>query len=214
MANVSRINGFKPVRHRDGSPWNGSLRMYAVPASDGTALFVGDLVKLAADADATTGLPQVVAATAGTPGTGAAAVGVVMGFVPTNTDPNAGTLQTGSLSLDTPQYRVASTLRYVLVCDDPTVIFEVEASTGGAAYSFAATDTGNTCNVFCGAGSTSTGASAHSADLGDKGTTATLPLKVMGAVRRADNDLTGNYTKIHVFINNHQYSGGTGVAGV
>lgn len=49
MANVSRVNGFTPVQHLDGSPYNGQFRTYSVPASDGTALGVGDVVKLAAD---------------------------------------------------------------------------------------------------------------------------------------------------------------------
>jgi len=52
MPNVSRINGFKPVKHVNGSPYNGQANIYFVPATDGTALFVGDPVKLAADGNA------------------------------------------------------------------------------------------------------------------------------------------------------------------
>lgn len=213
MANTSRINGFRPVKHITGAPYNGQGTLYAVSSSNGTAIFPGDLVKLAADANAQ-GIQQVVPATAGVAGTGAAAVGVVMSILPAKMDPVSGKMTTGSMSLDTPQYLPASTAGYVYVCDAPDIVCEVEATNGGSAYSFAVTDVGNTCNVYAGAGSTTTGTSAHSADLGDKGTAATLPLKVVGVVQRVDNEITGNYTKVLVQINNHQYKGGTGTAGV
>lgn len=213
MANVSRINGFRPVKHVTGAPYNGQVNLYAVPSSNGTAVFPGDLVKLAADGN-TTGIQFVVPATAGVAGTGAAAVGVVVAILPAKMDPVTGSMTSGSITLDTPQYLAASTAGYVLVADSPDLLFEAEATTGGNAYSFAVADIGQNVNVFAGAGSTTTGQSAHSADLGDKGTTATLPLKVWGTVQKVGNDPTGNYTKVLVQINNHQYKGGTGTAGV
>lgn len=213
MANVSRINGFRPVKHVTGAPYNGQANLYAVPSSNGTAVFPGDLVKLAADGN-TTGIQFVVPATAGVAGTGAAAVGAVVAILPAKMDPVTGSMTSGSIALDTPQYLAASTAGYVLVADSPDLLFEVEATTGGNAYSFAVADIGQNVNMFAGAGSTTTGQSAHSADLGDKGTTATLPLKVWGTVQKVGNDPTGNYTKVLVQINNHQYKGGTGTAGV
>lgn len=213
MANVSKINGFKPVKHITGAPYNGQANIYATAASDGTALFVGDVVKLAADANAQ-GIQLVTAATAGVAGTGAAVLGVVVGIINTKLDPVAGTLTTGSIALDTPVYRPASTAQYVLVADAPDVVFEVEATNAGSAYSFAVADVGQNANLYAGAGSTTTGTSAHSLDLNDKGTTATLPFKILGVSQRVDNEITGNYTKVLVKINNHQFNGGTGTAGV
>lgn len=213
MANTSKIRGFVPVKHLNGSPYNGQANLYAVSSSNGTAIFVGDLVKLAADGSSA-GIQFVVPATAGVAGTGAAAVGVVVGIVNAKLDPLTGKMTTGSISLDTPQYLAASTAGYVLVADSPDILFECEATSAGSAYSFAVADIGQNCNLNAGAGSTTTGASAHSADLNDKGTTATLPLKIWGTVQKVDNDPTGNYTKILVQINNHQYKGGTGTAGV
>lgn len=213
MANTSRINGFKAVKHITGAPYNGQATLYAVSASNGTALFPGDLVKLAADGNSA-GIQHVVPATAGVAGTGAAAVGVVISILPAKTDPVQGKMSTGAISLDTPQYLAASTAGYVYVADAPDLVFEVEATSGASAYSFAVADIGQNCNVYAGAGSTTTGTSAHTADLGDKGTAATLPLKVAGVVNRVDNETTGNYTKILVSINNHQLKGGTGTAGV
>lgn len=213
MANTSKISGFKPVKHINGSPYNGQANIYATSASDGTALFVGDVVKLAADANAQ-GIQHVTAATAGVAGTGAAALGVVVGVINTKFDPVSGKMSGGSVSLDTPVYRPASTAQYVLVADAPDIVYEVEATNAGSAYSFAVTDVGQNANINAGAGSTTTGNSAHSLDMNDKGTTATLPFKVMGVVQRPDNEVTGNYTKVLVTINNHQYKGGTGTAGV
>ena len=123
-------------------------------------------------------------------------------------------MSAGSIVLDTPQYVPASTAAYVFVADSPDLVFETQATSGASAYSFAVADVGKNCNVYAGAGSTVTGTSGHTADLGDKGTTATLPLRVLGTVQRVDNDATGNFTKILVTINNHQLKGGTGTAGV
>lgn len=213
MPNVSRINGLRPVKHITGAPFNGQGTLYAVSASNGTAIFPGDLVKLAADGNAA-GIQFVVPATAGVAGTGAAALGTVLSIIPAKLDPVTGAMTSGSIALDTPQYLAASTAGYVYVADSPDLVFEVEATTGGNAYSFAVADIGQNVNVFAGAGSTVLGTSKHSADLGDKGTTATLPLRVLGTVQRVDNDATGNFTKILVTINNHQLKGGTGTIGV
>lgn len=213
MANTSKINGFKPVKHINGSPYNGQSNIYATASSDGTALFVGDVVKLAADAN-TQGIQHVTAATAGVAGTGAAALGVVVGVINTKFDPVAGKMSGGSVSLDTPVYRPASTAQYVLVADAPDIIYEVEATNAGNSYSFAVADVGTNANINAGAGSTTTGTSAHSLDMNDKGATATLPFTVMGVVQRPDNEVTGAATKVLVTINNHQRKGGTGVAGV
>ena len=213
MANTSRINGFKPVKHVNGSPYNGQANVYATSSSDSTALFVGDVVKLAADGN-TDGYQFVTAATAGTAGTGAAAVGVVVGVINTKLDPITGKMTAGSISLDTPQYRPASTAQYVLVADATDVIYEVEATNGGSAYSFAVADIGQNANLYAGSGSTTTGNSQYSLDCGDKGTTATLPFKIVGVSPKVGNETTGNYTKVLVQLNNSQYKGGTGTAGV
>ena len=102
---------------------------------------------------------------AGTAGTGQAGVGVVVGIVNAKRDPVTGKMTAGSISLDTPQYRPASTAQYVLVADDPDLVFEVEATNAGSAYSFAVADVGLNANVHAGSGSTTAGTSAHSLDI-------------------------------------------------
>lgn len=209
MANTSRINGFRPVKHVTGAPWTGKANLYFVPASDGTALFVGDPVKLAADGNAV-GVQQVTKATAG-----AAILGVVVGVVNPKLDPYAGTLTTGSILLDTPQYRAASTAQYVLVCDEPDVIYEVEVTNAGASYAFAVADVGQNADTYvAGSGSTTTGNSACSLNSATLAATATLHWKILGVSPRVDNEATGSATKVFVKINNAQLSSGTGTAGV
>lgn len=209
MANISKIRGFQPVKHVNGSPYNGQSNIYYVSASDGTALFVGDPVKLAVDANAQ-GIQHVTKATAG-----AAVLGVVVGVINTKLDPVGGTMSGGSIALDTPVYRPASTGQYVLVCDSPDVIYEVEAVTGSnASYSFAVADVGLNADLSTVAGSTVTGTSAAALNMATAAATATLQWKILGVVQRPDNEITGANTKVLVKINNAQLAAGTGTAGV
>lgn len=209
MANISKIRGFQPVKHVNGSPYSGQSNIYYVSASDGTALFVGDPVKLAADANAQ-GIQHVTKATAG-----AAVLGVVVGVINTKLDPVGGTMSGGSIALDTPVYRPASTGQYVLVCDSPDVVYEVEAVTGSnASYSFAVADVGLNADLSTVAGSTVTGTSAAALNMATAAATATLQWKILGVVQRPDNEITGANTKVLVKINNAQLAAGTGTAGV
>lgn len=209
MANTSKIRGFLPMKHVNGSPYNGQSNIYFIPSSDNTAVFVGDPVKLATGANAQ-GVAQVTKATAG-----AAVLGVVIGVINTKFDPVAGRMSAGSVSLDTPVYRPASVGQYVLVCDAPDVIYEVEAVTGSnASYSFLSADVGKNADLATVAGDTNTGTSGAALNMATKATTATLQFKIMGVVQRPDNELTGNATKVLVKINNAQLSAGTGTAGV
>lgn len=212
MANTSKINGFRPVKHVTGAPYNGQANIYGVASGDSTALFVGDVVKLAADGNAA-GIQYVTAHAAGVAGTGQPALGVVVGVINTKLDPVDGRMSAGSISLDTPVYRPGSVEQYVLVADSPDLIYEVEATAAGSAYSFAVADVGQNANIFAGSGSTSTGNSAHSLNMSDKGTAATLPFKIVGVSKKIDNEVTGNYTKVLVQINNHQFKS-VGTVGV
>ena len=60
MANTSKINGFKPVKHITGAPYNGQMNIYEVPAGEAVPVFIGDLVKLS-DSAATSFYPAVEA---------------------------------------------------------------------------------------------------------------------------------------------------------
>jgi hypothetical protein len=212
MPNTSRISGFRPVKHTSGAPYIGQGNLYAVAASDGTALFVGDPVALDGSAN-TAGIATVTKANVAGP-----VLGVVVGFVPINLDPATGAMTAGSTVLDTPQYRVASTARYVLVEDSSDVIYEVEQATGAnASYTFLVADVGLNASHSTVAGSTTTGSSAATLDMATKATTATLPWKILGAVQRVDNEtFTGVSTavKLLVSLNQSTLGNGTGATGV
>ncbi len=209
MANTSKITGFRPIASAIGGSHKGQGRVYAVLASDATALFVGDPVKLDGGGH-TNGMASVTKATQG-----AAVLGVVVGILPQNFDPVTGAMSSGSIVLDTPVYRAASTFRYVLVNDDPFQEYEVEAVTGSnASYSFAVADIGLNADLSTVAGSTTTGNSAAALDMATKATTATLQWKILGSINRPDNEPTGAATKVRVVINNATLGGGTGATGV
>lgn len=205
MASVSRLNGFRPVKHLNGSAYNGQAGVYFVPSSNSDVIMVGDVVKLAGDARSPTGVPTV-ARHAG--GATEAAVGVVVGILFSGVGDVANVPPV--TDLNTPVYRRASTDRYLLVSDSQDVVYE--AQTSGA--TFATADVGANCEVDVSAGNTSSGASGMAVDLANKGTTATLPLKIVGFPNRPDNQIGDSFTSAYVIINNHQYSGGDGTTGV
>ena len=210
MANTSRINGFKPVKHLNGAAYNGQANLYEVPSTEAVPVFVGDLVKLS-DQAATSLYPAVEAVVGASAQIAAGPIlGAVVGIVNSKFDPVAGALSSGSISLDTPVYRPASTKQFVLVCDSDDVIYEAEADASVAATSIG-------LNVGVGASAHTnpllTGASpmyVYSTTAPDA--TATRPLQILGIVNRPDNEIGAN-SKVLVRINVQSY-GSVGVAGV
>lgn len=211
MANTSRINGFKPVKHLNGSPYNGQANIYEVPAGETVPVFVGDLVKLS-DSAATSYYPAVEAVVGASAQIAAGPIlGAVVGIINSKFDPVGGTMSSGSVSLDTPVYRPASTKQFVLVADSDDLIFEAEADASVALASIG-------LNVGVGASAHTnpllTGASpmyVYSTTAPD--TTSTRPLQIVGVVNRPDNETASAYNKVLVRINVHTY-GNVGVAGV
>lgn len=193
MANSNAPTGLTPVRYRNGSPWNGVARRYYVPATDATALFIGDPVIIAGDGD-TDGVPAITRATAGSAGR---ITGVVVGFEPAAPFPL--------------KYRPASTAAYVYVADDPALLFEIQEDAVGGAL--AATNIGQNVDLVAGAGNTNTGLSGFQADSSTAATTATLQLRIIGFQQRVNNAIGAN-AKILVAINLPTETGAAGAAGV
>ena len=192
MANVDRVWGARPVGHTNGAPFNGQVRKYFIPATDSTAVFQGDLVKLAGSADANGVATVAQCAATDTP------VGVVM-FV----EPNPSDLSK--------LYRVASTAQYVYVADSPDLVLEIqEDGVGGA---LAVTDIGNNADVVVGSGSTTTGQSGMELDSSTAATTSTLVLNILGFSQKADNEVGSANAKMLVTYNVHQF-GSVGTAGL
>lgn len=186
MANADTPFGFKPVQHRNGAPYNGAARRYSIAAGDGTAIYIGDPVKLAGTAQTIDG--QVYAdVVQGT--TTAAVVGVVIGVVADTRD---------SLT-----YRAANTQRILLVADDPDLLFEIQEVSGGTAL--AAADIGLNAAFVVSSGSTVTGLSGVELNNSGEATNNTFDVQIMGLVSRPDNAV-GEHAKWLVRLNNHQYS--------
>jgi hypothetical protein len=185
MANADTPFGLKPVREAGSGAHSGGVNMYYHAASDATALYVGDPVVKSGTADAA-GIAGVTRAAAAGVGT-SLITGTVVGFVPDGTTDQAG-------------YGAASTAFYVLVADDPDLMFEVqEDSVGGA---LAAADIGLNADIIVAAGNAYSKRSGVELDTSTKATTATLPLKIVGLVPRPGNDFGAN-AKVLVKINTH-----------
>lgn len=191
MANTNAPSGFKPVRYASGACYAGAATRYHVPASDGTALYIGDPVIYAGSADAN-GVP-----TATKSSVGGRVTGVVVGIEPA---PNITTL-----------YRPASTAAYVYVADDPNLIFEVQEDAVGGAL--AAADVGLNADMILGAGTAATGMSGTQLDTSTKATTATLGWRILGFVQRPDNEIGAN-AKVLVRNNLPTETGAAGSTGV
>ena len=192
MPNNNAPFGLRPVNNLAGTPYSGSGREYSTASGDGTQLMVGDLVKIAGTSQFINGqtISDVTRAA-----TGDVIVGVVVGVCADTRD---------SLI-----YRAASTVRRVLVCDDPNVLFEAQQVTGGTPLT--ANDIGLNVNFVVASGSTVTGLSGTTLDNTTEASTNTLDLKIVGMVNRADNDPgsavgTGaDASRFLVRINRHQY---------
>lgn len=208
MSSVSRINGFRPVKTITGAAYTGQANVYFVPSSDSSVIMVGDAVKLLGDARAASGVPTVTRVSGATD----IPVGVVIGILFT------GVGDTQNIppvtDLNTPVYRRASTDRYLLVCDDPNVIYEVQYAGTGVAAATITANVGLNGQFTTTAGSTTSGASGMQLDSAGLATTATLPLKIVGFPARPDNIPGDTYFSYWVKLNSSTMATGTGSAGV
>ena len=186
MANSDTAFGLRPIMMADGSPYVAAVRAYAVPASDGTALMLGDPVKLAGGNQVIDGVTYGTVARAAT---GDVIAGVVVGVKPVT--------QSSTI------YREASVQRIVQIETGPNVIFEIQEVSGGTALT--ADAIGLNCDFVVAAGSTTTGMSGVELNNSGEATTNTLDLKIIGLVNRADNEV-GEHAKWLVQINRSQWS--------
>jgi hypothetical protein len=200
MANTNAPFGLRPVRYLSGAPWNGQVSRYLIPATDGTAYYIGDPVTLAGDAGAsgsyvngvyTAGMPTVSIGIAG-----ATCVGVIVGF------------EVNPASLDK-VYRPASTAVVALVADDPNIVFHLQEINSGTAWTSA--EIGLNANFVAATGSTVTGYSAYVGDNSTEATTSTLNVKLLRLAPIETNDY-GVAAIWEVLLNNHAFRAGvTGV---
>lgn len=194
MANNQQPFGLRPVRHMDGTPWNGTLQRAYISASYATALFIGDPVlwtPTLAEKDATGKYPTINVS-AGTAGT--IIRGVICGFEPTPADL-------------TKQYSPASTEGWALIApaaDD--LIFQVRDDGGGSPTKVFP---GQNAVLTAGSGgSTTTGLSSFALAAGTTPTTTqNYTLHILGLSDIENNELD-DYAVWDVLINTNNNTTG------
>jgi hypothetical protein len=218
MANSNKINGASPVGTLSGVSWAGPGRLYAIPSTDTTASYaVGDIVMSAGGSDAT-GIPYVkkipaASASAFVP------LGIVVGV--RVADPTV-TLQGVSLPLEN-TFILKSTRtvdKYVLVCDDPNILFTMSA--GATATNVTLAKMRYNCNIgsyYSGADNAyaidqnatvttllNPGAPYSNIILPSSGmaVTASLPIQMLGLYQSPDNAI-GSYARILCKWNYHEF---------
>lgn len=186
MANVDAAFGLRPVRYLSGAPYNGACNRYYIPSSDtNAAAYIGSLVKPAGSADAD-GIMTVTSNVS----TGNPVVGVVVGVEP--------------ITNSSATYRENSTSRYVLVADDPNLLFAVQDN---AAATPTAGIVGNSADLASfTSGSTVTGLSAIEISMATVTTSGdgSEDVIIVGLVSAPDNTIGDNADWL-VRLNNHFY---------
>jgi hypothetical protein len=192
MANTDAPKGAVPIKHLDGSPWNGALNEYLIASAYNTTIYFGDFVKMTA-----TGKIELAAA-------GNTILGVFQGVNYRNSS--------GEVVFS--KYWPASTATFnsedakALVVDQPDVIFEMQQDSDTDTPSQADIGT-NADFIATHTGSTLTGLSKEEVDTSTC-TTATANLRILRFVPKPDNAV-GAYAKVEVLINEHFYKTTTGI---
>ena len=210
MSNTDTPFGLRPIRHRNGAPYNGATNPYYLPSTYATAMFIGDpviktgtsntaYVSAAGVGDFEIGtLPEINKATAGDTNR---ITGVIVGFAPSPS--NLGN-----------QYNPASTERVALVCDDPDIIFQIQSDGALSAAQIGL----NAVLIYTTSGSTTSGLSGVELDSGTTdapAVDASNQLLILRAANIPGNDITAAYCKVEVMINQHTENQGTvGTAGI
>lgn len=185
MANVDSPFGLRPVKHLNGSPYNGAVREYSTATGDSTAIYIGDPVTLSGTSQTINGKIMMDVDQAAT---GDIITGVVVGVL--------------AITRDSTTYREASTQRILQVADAPDLVFEIQEVSGGTALT--AADMGLNADFVVAAGSTATGLSGVELDNSTEAATATLDLQIVGFVNSPKNEV-GEHAKWLVRINRHQF---------
>ena len=207
MANLNAPAGLAPVMYRNGNFWNGQMRLYAIAAADTFPCYVGDVVKVTGVGDAN-GLQIVTPNRA----VGTSIRGVVVSValaIPTGYQ-GGPMINPNNLTQVFRPSGAQATNYYVGVVDDPDVLFEVQE--GFTATPLTTAQISKNANVLYAAPTSPVPISATVMDPTSYATTATLDLKIVQLIQRADNLPYTVYQRALVGINNHDFSGG--IAGV
>jgi len=192
MANTDAPRGAVPIKHLDGSPYNGAFTEYLIANAYNTTIYFGDFVKMTA-----TGYVELAAA-------GNTILGVFQGC--DYRDANGNVVFSKYWPASTSTFNSEGAKARVI--DAPDVIFEMQMDSDSATPSQADVGT-NADFIATHTGLTTTGLSREEVDTSTC-TTATANLRILRFVPRADNEV-GNYAKVEVLINEHFYKTTTGI---
>ena len=206
MAKTASPYGLRPVNQIGGQPFTSGTREYKLSTNNTVAIYTGDIIQLT-----NAGNPQPLAATI-TAGTTAGVVGVCVGVRYVN--PTTKQSMWG-------QYLPANAITggftdvYVMVCDDPNTIFQVQGSAAfGTLTNGANGAIGKNAALGNFGGNTTTGLSTVNAVVGTNGgslaNTATLAVRIVGVVAGTEEDA---FPELLVKFNGaaHSYNFATGV---
>lgn len=175
--------GAVPIRHKNGSPYNGETNRYYIPSTDNVAVFVGDFVELAGGLDTTEQFATVKQA---------AATNQLLGVV-VSVEPDRNDLSK--------THRVASTNRYVNVADDPDLIFKIQEDGASGAMTASEISLRQNGDIVVGTGSSVTGKSAMS--ITSVVGTGSAQLKVVGQYNDRNSTAATLYQDLEVMIFEH-----------
>lgn len=209
MANVNKPFGLRPVQSLTAADYDGRGRVYHIPSTDSTySYYVGDVVQLNGTGDAN-GVPGVNKFTPadGAGGSGINGTGPVGVILAIGTSPGGPWVNPSDLSvLNAPITKTRD--YYVLVADDPFLIFEVQEANSGTPL--AATDIGLNCNLSYTANQTAGFVSGTVLDNASEAVTIGLDVRLLGLSQIAGNAF-GVAAVWRVMLNNHAYLSATGI---
>ncbi len=193
MSNPSNAAfGLRPVRHIDGTPWNGATVRCRIAAGYAVSLFLGDPVLWTTALTGKNEYYPTIMVSAGT-------TGVIVRGVITSFEPNPDNL--------TQQYSPASTAGWANVCmATPDLIFQIRDDGDGTPTAVYA---GQNAVIAAGSGSTFTGLSGYILDGSTTPTTTQAhSLHIVGLADIETNEL-GDYAIWDVIINTSRNATGT-----
>ena len=183
--------GLRPVGNLGGS-YNGSFRQYPVLAAYSTRICFGDVVKLV-DGGSTTTIEKDTGTTSATP------IGIFLGcrFIDVSTK---------QLTFSQQWSGAAHTEGMAYVCDDPNILFEIQAD-----GSVNDDDIAANAALVQGTSSSALGISRVSLDISTAATTAALPIRIVDFKGGFDGDEKGTSFPIMICKFNTGHQLGIGV---
>lgn len=196
MPNENRPTGLTPVATINSGTYSGQARLYAIAPTVVLGFAIGDpVITDTANGADPEGVPAV---------TLGAATGPLRGVIVGIADQKGAMAKVDNPNSTVRPAAAQSKWWYVMVVDDPDVIFEVQEV--GTGTPLTAADVGLNTNLVLGANNGFV--SGWTMDNAVEAVTATLQVRILGLAQRPDNAF-GQYAKYLVKINSHELAAGT-----